>query len=231
MPTLFITGANRGIGLELTRQYVEDGWHAIATCRNPGEARELRGLAAAHPERMEIHGLSVTDWDGIRDLARKLDGRGVDLLVNNAGVRKMDAYHLGQIDEEAFLRSVEVNALGALKVSEAFRPHLASRGNALLVMISSALGSITKNRKGGDYSYRASKAAMNAVMRSLAMDLREDGTTVVSMHPGWVRTDMGGHGAPLSPGESARAIREVLAGITPEDTGRFLRFDGHEDPF
>ena len=231
MPTLFITGANRGIGLELTRQYVEEGWNAVATCRAPEEARELRDLAAAVPERTEIFPLSVTDWEGIPSLARTLEGRTVDLLINNAGVRRMDAYHLGEIDVEGFMRSVEVNALGALKVSEAFRPHLARSSSGLLVMISSALGSITKNKQGGDYSYRASKAAMNAVMRSLAADLREDGTTVVSMHPGWVRTGMGGEGAPLSPAESARAIRKVLKGVTSADTGRFLRHDGHEDPF
>ncbi len=231
MPTLFVTGANRGIGLELTRQYLEEGWHAVATCRKPGEALELQRLANAFRGRAEIHGLSVTDWEGIRELARRLEGQAVDLLVNNAGIRRMDAYSLGAIDVEGFMRSVEVNALGALKVSEAFRPHLARSGDALLMMMSSALGSITKNRRGGDYSYRASKAAMNAVMRSLAMDLKEDGVTVVSMHPGWVRTDMGGEEATLSPAESASAIRDVLERVGPEDTGRFLRHDGHEDPF
>lgn len=231
MPTLFVTGANRGIGLELTRQYLKDDWEVIATCREPGEALELGSLKEDFPDRTEIHPLSVTDWAGIRKLARRLEGRPVDLLMNNAGVRRMDAHHLGEIDVGGFMRSVEVNALGALKVSEAFRPHLARSGNALLVMISSSLGSITKNRQGGDYSYRASKAAMNAVMRSLAMDLKEDGITVISMHPGWVRTDMGGEEATLSPAESAADIRKVLARVTPEDTGRFLRYDGHEDPF
>jgi len=231
VPTLFVTGANRGIGLALTRRYVENGWTAIATCRNPEEAQDLQDLASSAPERVEVYPLSVTDWGGIRNLAERLSGRPIDMLVNNAGVRRMNAYHLGDIDVDGFMRSVEVNALGALKVSEAFRPHLARSKNALLVMMSSSLGSIAKNRQGGDYSYRASKAAMNAVMRSLAVDLNGDGTTVVSVHPGWVRTDMGGRQASLSPEESAAAIQRVLEGVTPDNTGSFLRYDGREDPF
>ncbi len=231
MPTLFLTGANRGIGLELTRAYLEDGWRVLATCREPGKAQDLNKLVREFPDQARVFPLSVTDWPGIKELAGVLDGEAIDLLINNAGIRRMDAYHLGSVDPEAFIRSVEVNALGALKVSEAFRPHLGRGESPLLVMMSSSLGSITKNRQGADYAYRASKAAMNAVMRSLAMDLREAGIAVISMHPGWVRTDMGGAGAPLSSRESARAIQGVLGSVTLEDTGRFLRFDGNEDPF
>lgn len=229
MPTLFITGANRGIGLELTRLYLEKGWSVLATCRDPQSAPELESLAQTHPKQLEVHALSVTDYGGVSRLAERLQGRSVDLLINNAGVRRMDGYHLGKVDPEAFRDSMEVNVLGALKVSEAFLPHLGGGEEPLLVMVSSSLGSIEKNLQGGDYAYRASKAALNAVMRSMAADLREKGVRVISLHPGWVRTGMGGGKAPLSPQESARAMAQVLEALGPEDTGRFLRFDGQEE--
>jgi NAD(P)-dependent dehydrogenase (short-subunit alcohol dehydrogenase family) len=229
VPTALVTGANRGIGLELTRQYLREGWRVIATCRFPPEAESLQALAADFPERAEIHALSVTDWRRVTGLSQLLEDRAIHLLLNNAAVRHMDAYHLGKIDPDAFLDAVAVNALGALKVAEAFVPQLSRAGKSTLVMVSSNLGSISKNRQGGDYAYRASKAAMNAVMRSLAVDLEGKGITVISLHPGWVRTDMGGKHAPLSPEESVTAIRKVLSRVGPEDSGRFLRFDGHEE--
>ena len=231
VPTLLITGANRGIGLELTRQYLHDGWRVVATCRNPEEATELKTLVGGFPERAELHPLSVTKLGEIEMLADRLKGQAMDMVLNNAGVRRMDAFHLGEIAPDAFLNSVEVNALGPLKVAEAFIPHLAAAENPLLVMVSSSLGSIAKNLQGGDYAYRASKAALNAVMRSLAADLKDRGITVVSLHPGWVRTDMGGGEAPLSVEESGKAVREVLAAVQAEDSGRFLRFDGHDEPW
>ena len=177
--------------------------------------------------------LDLGSLESVRTAARELHDRvdAIDLLVNNAGVRRMDAYHLGEIQQEAFLDSMNVNAFGALKVAEAFLPHLALADAPLLVMMSSALGSISKNEDGGDYSYRASKAAMNAVMRSLAVDLRDMGITVISLHPGWVRTEMGGEEAPLSTGESVSAIRRVLQSVGLRDSGRFLRFDGTEEPW
>lgn len=229
MPALLVTGANRGLGLEFARQYAADGWRVLATCRDPEEAGALRALRREHPDAVEIHVLDVTDWSGIGTLAGELEDVSLDLLLNNAGIRRMDAHDLGSISVEGFMRSLEVNVLGALKVAEAFVPHLERTEDSLLVMVSSNLGSLARNTSGGDYAYRASKAAMNAVTRSLAADLGPRGITTIALHPGWVSTDMGGSGARLSPPESAEMIRDVLAGVTREDNGTFLRYDGREE--
>ena len=229
MPTTLITGANRGLGLELARQYSREGWTVLATCRNPEKARELRELRGERPEQMEIHPLDVRDREGIRALARRLDEVAVDLLLNNAGVRRMDAYYLGSVSREGFMHSMEVNVLGALKVAEAFLPHLERAPNPLLVMVSSNLGSLGRNNGGGDYSYGSSKAALNHVTRSLAHDLESRGITVVALHPGWVRTDMGGEEARLGVGESVEMIRDVLSTVSRDDSGTFLRYDGKEE--
>ena len=231
MPAVLITGSNRGIGLGLARLYAREGWSVLAACRGPGEALELGRLAEEHPGRVEILPLSVTEWDTVAKLPRVLDGRPLDLLVNNAGVRGLEAYGLGSLGVSAFMEAVRVNALGALKVTEALVPSLERAASPLVVMMSCSRGSLARNRDGGDYAYRASKAAMNAIMRSLAADLRANGITVIALHPGWVRTDMGGSGAPLSVEESVWAIRNVLGRVRPEDTGKFLRFDGREEPW
>jgi NAD(P)-dependent dehydrogenase (short-subunit alcohol dehydrogenase family) len=252
MPTVLVTGANRGIGLELGRQYAAAGWNVLATCRAPGRAAKLQELARAgtgsafagfeegwansgaapRPTfKIEMLPLSVTDPEHIENLARDLDGRPLDLLLNNAGVRGDGAANLGSIDPGAFLHTIHVNTLGALKVTEALLPNLRRAEAPLVVMMSSSLGSLARNEEGGDYAYRASKAAMNAVMRSLAADLKPQGIAVVALHPGWVRTDMGGRHARLSVEESVAALRQVLERVTFADTGRFLRWDGREEPW
>lgn len=229
MPTTLITGANRGLGLELARQYSREGWTVLATCRDPEKARGLRELRGERPEQVEVHPLEVTDPESIQALSSRLGDVSVDLLLNNAGVRRMDAYHLGSVSSEGFMHSMEVNVLGALKVAEAFLPHLERAPDPLLVMVSSNLGSLGRNNGGGDYSYGPSKAALNHVTRSLAHDLESRGITVVALHPGWVRTDMGGDHARLGVDESVGMIREVLSRVSRDDTGRFLRYDGHEE--
>lgn len=229
MGTVLITGANRGIGFELVRQYAADNWRVIAMCRDRNRASDLVELADAKAAGIQIENLDVRDEAQISRLAERLRGNPVDLLINNAGVRGMEAYALGEIDAGAFRDTMDINVLGPLKVAESFLPHLRAGTDPLLVMMSSNLGSIEKNRSGGDYSYRASKAALNAVMRSLSLDLAGDGITVIALHPGWVKTDMGGREAPLSVQESVQGIRELLGRLTLRDTGRFLRWDGREE--
>jgi len=224
-----ITGANRGIGLEFARQLLHEDWSVVATCRQPEGAGELERLHRRFPDSCEVRRLSVTDWGGIAALAGELRGRSLRLLLNNAGIRPMETRSLGEIDPDAFMETVRVNTLGALKVTEAFLPHLGAAAESVVAMVSSNLGSIARNEAGGDYAYRASKAAMNAVMRSLAMDLKERGITVLSLHPGWVRTRMGGDHARLSVTESVAGMRDVLSGISLQDSGRFLRYDGFEE--
>ncbi len=231
MPALLVTGANRGIGLELVRQYAAEGWSVLATCRHPDSAQDLQDLAAKDPDRVELLPLSVTEPGEIEALPRRLGDRPLHLLVNNAGLRPREASVLGSVDTASFMEAIQVNALGALKVTEALLPNLQRGEKPLVVMISSSLGSLARNEEGGDYGYRAGKAALNAVMRSLAVDLNPRGITVISIHPGWVRTRMGGSHARLSVEESVTAMRSVLGRVSLADTGKFLRLDGREEPW
>jgi len=231
LSTVLITGANRGIGLELVRQYAAAGWMVVATCREPASARELHGMARERPGMIEVLPLSVTEPEEIEALPGKLGDQPLHLLVNNAGLRPREASVLGSVDPAAFMEAMRVNALGALKVTEALLPNLQGGERPLVVMMSSSLGSLARNQEGGDYGYRAGKAAMNAVMRSLAVDLKPLGITVISLHPGWVRTRMGGSHARLSVEESVTAMRSVLDQVSPDDTGKFLRHDGREEPW
>ena len=231
MPTVLITGSNRGIGLALARQYAGDGWRVLATCRDPDHAKALRDVAAAG-EAVSIHRLDVTGDAEIRDLAAALEGTAIDVLFNNAGVMgPRGGQDFGAIDHAAWLGVLEVNLLGPVRIAEAFVDHVAASGLRTIAVVSSTLGSIAENASGGYYLYRTSKAAVNMAVRCMAASLRSRGITLVTLHPGWVRTDMGGPGAAVSPEQSAAGLRRVVAGLRPRDSGRFLRYDGTENPW
>ena len=229
MPTTLITGANRGLGLEFARQYAQDGWQVLAGCRLPDQASELRALAR-ETGGIEFLELDVGRADQIAAVARQLAGRLIDLLINNAGVPGSPA-RLGELDDHEWLETLRVNTLGPIRLAEALRDNVAASGHKRIVAISSGLASIAQNTSGGRYSYRTSKAALNAAVRSLAMDLRGRGVIAVVLSPGWVRTRMGGAGAPLDPEQSVAGMRRVIAGLTPEDTGAFLSHDGTSIPW
>lgn len=226
MPTVLVTGANRGLGLEFVRQYAADGWRVRACCRAPGDAHELKALAGD----IKVHGLDVADLDSIRALADTLAGEAIDVLVNNAGVygRRQS---LRSIDYRAWLSMLQVNVLGAVATTEAFLPHLERGGMKRVALITSQMGSIADNSSGGAYAYRSSKAALNAAGRSLAVDLAPDGFIVLLLHPGWVRTDMGGPGGKIDPPESVAGMRRGIADAKPRHSGRFFRYDGSEIPW
>ncbi|MDP6174400.1 MAG: SDR family oxidoreductase [Rhodospirillales bacterium] len=227
MQTVLLTGANRGIGLEFARQYAAEGWRVIATCRAPGGADELNAL----PGQIEVRGLDVSDFQAVDRLARELEGEAIDLLLNNAGISGPRPGHLGNIDYEGWPDVFWTNSLAPLRMAESFLPHIERSGRRLIVSLTSRLGSIGDNSGGGDYLYRSSKAALNSNMKGLAMDLAPRGVTVVVMHPGWVRTDMGGPHAPLEVAESVASIRAVIDGLEPACAGRFLDYDGTEAPW
>ncbi|WP_425089331.1 SDR family oxidoreductase [Stappia sp.] len=228
--TLLITGASRGIGLETVRRFLDDpDWQVIATCRNPGAARDLRALQARHGTRLELHALDVGDGDAVARLAEVLVGRPVDVLLNNAGV--MGAHQsLEDLDLDGWLAEFNVNTLGPMRLALALRPNLALSKNPRIVTISSQMGSMARPR-GGSYAYRSSKAAVNKAMQGLALDLAEDGVCVVVVHPGWVRTDMGGGGADISVEESAAGIYRLTRDLTLADSGRFLTYRGEDHPW
>lgn len=231
MPTVLITGANRGLGLEFTRQYAADEWQVFAACREPDAANELQQLAARSGGRIRVLKLDVTDTASVRAAAAGLKDEPVDLLLNNAGVGSPRNQQLGSLDYAAWARVLDANTLGPMRVVEAFLGHVAKGKQKRIVTITSAMGSIEDNTSGGSYAYRSSKAAVNIVVKSLSIDLAPRGITCVVMHPGWVRTDMGGQGGKLSPTECIQSLRSVIAKLRPEDSGRFLNYDGEPFPW
>ena len=230
-PSVMITGANRGLGLEWARQYAEAGWRVFASCRRPEEADDLRVLADRHP-RVSVHRLDVTDSEQLRTLQLDLEEARIDVLLNNAGVY-LDKFmgDVGGIDYDVWLRTFAVNTLGAVRVSEAFIGQVARSEKKLVVAISSHMGSIAEIGAPGNYAYRSSKAALNAAMKGLSHALVPRGIGVLLLHPGWVGTRMGGPDALLTPAQSVRGMRALVESFRPEMSGRFLRHDGSTLPW
>jgi len=230
MNNVLITGASRGLGLEFTRQYAAAGWRVFAACRDPAAAPELNQAMDQADGRISLHKLEVTDQAAIGKLARELSHQPIDLLINNAGVNGRGAGDFGKTPTEEWLKTMAVNVVAPMHMAEAFADHLAKSERKILLTISSRMGSIAENA-GGYYAYRSSKAAVNCVAKGLSGDLGSRGITVVVMHPGWVRTDMGGASAPLSPSDSVSGMRKVIDGLTPGDNGKFLNYDGSVIPW
>lgn len=222
MPTILITGANRGLGLEFVRQYAAEGWRVLATVRDP-----LSGKAASDAGA-EIYVADVADAPSRARLKDALTDVALDIVLNNAGTYG-ERQNFGGIDEAEFMRVMRVNTLAPLKVAEAFAGQLT--GRKLIASVSSMMGSMADNTSGGSYAYRASKAALNMVMKGLSVDLRDRGITSIALSPGWVRTDMGGPQAPLEPAEAIAGMRAVLEKVTLNDSGKFFHFDGSELPW
>lgn len=229
--TVLITGANRGIGLEFARQYAEAGWQVVATCRNPDEASALRDSAGASEGRMRILALDVVDTPSVAAAAKAIADQPIDLLINNAGRMSGDSNRLETLDLDELAATLQTNTIGPLRVLQAFLPHLRRGDGKRAVTITSRMGSIAENRGGGWIAYRTSKAAVNQAIVSVARELAGEGIIAVVMHPGWVRTDMGGRGAPLAPADSVRAMRRAIQDLGAGDAGRFLAYDGAEIAF
>ncbi len=218
--TVIITGANRGIGLELARHYAGEGWQVIGVCRQ--SSGELEEVAAR-----VIDGVDVTTDAGIRKLTSELDGQSIDLLINNAGLLQDEK--LGSIDFDSIRTQMEINAYAPLRVAEALASQIPSGGK--IANITSRMGSITDNDSGGRYGYRASKAALNAFGKSLAMDLKPRGIAVAQLHPGYVKTRMVNFGGLITPEESAKGLAARIEGLTLENTGSFWHSNGEELPW
>ena len=231
MPVVLITGANRGLGFEFARQYLADGWEIFAACRNPTAADELKRLAKGSRGKLTIVPMDVTNSESIRQAAEQLHGVAIDVLVNSAGVAGVSGQRAGHVDYESWARVLDVNTMGPLRVLESFIDHIARSERRLVVTITSGMGSIGDNTSGGSIAYRSSKAAVNMVMRSAAIDLAPRRVTCVVINPGWVRTDMGGPSATLTPLESVTALRRLIATMGPDRSGKFYNYDGSEYPW
>jgi NAD(P)-dependent dehydrogenase (short-subunit alcohol dehydrogenase family) len=228
MPSTLITGANRGLGLEFARQYVSDRWQVYATCRDPESATELRRLTDDGVDKLRILQLDVSNLASVKAAAAKLAGQPIDVLINNAGVMGAQGQIIGNIDYDAWAKVLDANTMGPMRVSEAFVDNVAQSERKTIVALTSGMGSISDNTSGGAFAYRSSKAAINMVMRSLAIDLAPRGITCVVVNPGWVQTDMGGPRATLSPAESVSRLRRLIDRLSPAQSGKFFNHDGRE---
>lgn len=231
MNSVLITGASRGLGLEFCRHYADAGLEVIATCRNPQAAEDLNRLARQNPA-VGVQRLDVTDHAAVYRLAMQLSDRRLDVLIANAGVYGDSAGNgFGNIDYAVWRQTMETNLFGVVKVAEAFAPHLKRGDRPVIAALSSLMGSMTDNSSGGSLLYRSSKAALNAVMKSLAIDLNASGIGVLIFHPGWVKTDMGGPHALIDAKTSVAGMVRQIAAFRPSQSGCFLKYDGSVCPW
>lgn len=231
MSTVLITGANRGLGLEFCRQYAQDRWSVIACCRHPDRAKELLELAEIYPV-IQVEALDVADFAQIDALAGRLSKWRIDILINNAGVyADQSGQGFGHLDYAAWTDSFRINTQAPVRMAEAFLPHVKASDKKLLVAVSSLMGSIADNGSGGSILYRTSKAALNAAMKNLALDLSKYPVGVLTLHPGWVKTDMGGPNALIGVTESVSCMRAAIAGFTMPQSGSFVNYLGKTMPW
>ncbi len=232
MAIILITGANRGIGLELTRQYAADGWNVLACCRSPENAHDLNKLAAASAGKIAVYLLDVTNAVHRTSLAAQLKGQPIDILFNSAGVSgNWSTQGFGQCQADEWLDVLHINVITPMLMMQDFAANVALSERKIIANMSSKMGSVTDNTSGGSYIYRSSKAALNMVNKSAAHDLARKGISVVALHPGWVRTDMGGANGELSVEESVTALKRNLANVTLADSGRLIDIDGSTIPW
>jgi len=219
MSSVLITGANRGIGLAFARSYAADGWDVIATSRRPGEAEELNRLDA------EILPLDAADPASIAALAQRLADRPIDLVVANAGI-----YGSSELDADEWVHVLRVNSIGPALLAQALRVNVANSADKRMVAVTSGMGSIGES-SGGHIPYRSSKAALNMAWKSLSIDYARDGIIMAVINPGWVKTDMGGVNAAITPEQSVEGMRRIIDTLSPAENGRFLSWDGREFPW
>lgn len=228
--TILITGANRGIGLELAGQFAADGWNVIACCRNPAEAALLQQLCERFSS-IEIHPLEVTDYEQMADLASQLSHRSIDILLSNAGIYGPKGVGFGDVAATDWRQVLEVNTIAPMMLVQAFVEQVAASQQKLVAVISSKVGSIADNGSGGSYLYRSSKTAVNQVVKSLSIDLAGRGIAVISLHPGWVKTDMGGPAAEISTDESVSGLKGILQSAGSAQSGQFIEYNGEQIPW
>lgn len=225
MNNLLVTGANRGIGLELVKQYAKAGWYVLACCRTPEKADGLQDIKKNYPN-VDIFKLDVSEPSDINHLASQLKDKPIDILFNNAGVWGPSNQHFGFADSTAWIEVFKINAIAPQLLAEALINNIENSRLKTIVNMVSTLASITENTSGDLYIYRSTKAALSAITKSMATDLKDKKITVIALHPGWVKTDMGGQNAPLTVEESVSAMKTVLSQLSLKDSGTFVGYDG-----
>jgi len=227
---VLVTGASRGLGLEFVKQYAEEGCQVYACCRDPGTSKPLHRISDEASGKVSMHALDVGDAKSVASLAKSFGDEPIDLLINNAGVYGPKAQSADDMDFDGWAQAFATNSMAPLRVAQAFHRNLKNGKAKKLITITSWMGS-TAHHGGDFFAYRASKAAVNNVMHGLALAWKSDGLIVTLLHPGWVKTDMGGKNAPLEPHESIAGMRKVIAKLTAGDSGKFLDYSGKELPW
>lgn len=229
MATILITGTNRGIGLEFTKQCLARGDRVIATCRNIEAADGLKQLLTSHDElstRLEIRQLDVSSLDSMQQFVRELADMPIDIFINNAGVYGPRNAKFGDVDGQVWASVLQVNSIAPLVLSQLLMPNLRQGSDKKMVYLTSKMGSIDDNNGGGSYIYRSSKTALNSVVKSLAIDLAAEGFSAAVLHPGWVLTDMGGPNAMIDTQTSVTGMLKVVDGLDAQSSGSFFNYDG-----
>ena len=229
MTTVLIAGANRGLGLEFVTQYVADGATIIAGCRDPAAATDLKALSDKNPGKITVHALDVADDASVAGFKAAVGDTPIDIFIANAGVGDTQT-PFGQLDFDAWLKIMNVNTLGPIRLAQAFAGNVAA-AKGKLVAITSRLGSIGYNTQGQWIAYRTAKAGLNMAFKNVALELKDKGVITALLHPGHVQTDMGGASAPFTPQESIAGMRKVIAGLTPADNGSFHDHKGEALPW
>jgi NAD(P)-dependent dehydrogenase (short-subunit alcohol dehydrogenase family) len=225
---VLITGTSRGIGLEMVRYSLQQGWRVFACCRHPHQAYALLNLASLAPAQVSVHIADMNELATLQALGYELRNERIDMLINNAGIYGSDKNRFGEADVASWHECFQVNCIAPMKLAEILVEQVSASNKKMLVCLSSKMASMDDNGSGGSYLYRASKAALNAVVKSLSIDLRARGITAVVLHPGWVKTDMGGAQAEISTRESVSAMFAHLMALTLSDSGRFIDINGED---
>jgi NAD(P)-dependent dehydrogenase (short-subunit alcohol dehydrogenase family) len=225
--TVLITGANRGLGLEFVKQYAIDNYEVIACARKLNKKDSLHKLQESY-KNISIFALDIQNFTSIDQLAKTLK-KPIDILINNAGVYPDSS--IDHIDYDAWLDAFKINTLAAFKMTKAFLPHLKKGDLKKVASLTSKMGSIDDNSGGGEYLYRSSKTALNMVMKSLSIDLKPYDLSLITLHPGWVRTDMGGPNGLIDADESVAGMKHQIEKLSIKTSGQFIAYDGKKIPW
>jgi len=239
MSTALITGSNRGLGLEFVRRLSVTGWRVLATCRSPDQAEALRRLAIESRRAVEVHALDTGDRKSIGALSVAVGDQAIDLLVCNAGVSQLKqalitgtaGQRIQDADDALWFEVYRTNAIGPLRVAAAFADRVVASESRLMAFMSTRMSVAGQNNSGAYYMYRSSKAALNVIVKNLSIELAPRGVTCIALHPGWVRTDMGGRNADVSPEESVTGMLKILLDAKLPKKAQFLDYSGETVPW
>ena len=230
MATILVTGANRGLGIEFVEQYLNEGNEVIATYRNENSSMDLIEMGNER-SNLKLLQLDVSSKKSLNSFAENLGDSPIDIFINNAGVYGPRNSSFGNVDEENWIHAIKINAIAPILLTQLIIKNIRLGADKKLIYITSKMGSIDDNKGGGAYVYRSSKTALNAVVKSLSVDLENEGMTVSLIHPGWVKTDMGGPNALIDKDTSVRGMTEVISNLDISSTGNFYNYDGSIIPW